>query len=391
MEKVYFDNCLTSKPAPEVIDSMIPYLKEKFYFPKNFVSDGTEISQDIRIFKQNIANSMGANVNEIFLTTGGTSANNIAIKGYLSENAIHGTHIIVSVIDYPDLLANAAFFEKSGFNVTYLQCNDEGFIDLDQLQSSIRPDTILFMTTLANHTVGAIQPIKKIRQILNQSGQKIAMMVDACEAYARMVIDVKEMGIDMMSVSGHKIHGPKGIGALYVRKGIKLGQFKHGVTRIDAQETGGFSIASIAGFSKAIELAFNNLEENISKMTELRDYLLKQIEEQIPSTLLNGPRGEKRVSHNLNVSLDYIEGEAIMMMLDLNGILVATGSACASQGLKPNYVLMAMGRNHVQSHGSIKFTLSRYNTKEEIDFTVKKLAEIAIELRSRSPLFNKEK
>ena len=386
---IYFNNCLTSQPAPEVIEAMLPYLKRKFQFPENFIQTGTEIEEDILSFKKVIAESMNANPSELHITSGGTSANNLAIKGYLSANAHKGTHIIVSVGDYPDLLTNAAFFEKSGFSVTYLSIDEEGFIDLNELKHAIRDDTILFMTTLANHTVGAIQPISDIRKILNQADHEIVLHADACEAYARMPIDVKELGIDMMSISGHKIHSDKGIGSLYVRKGIQLGQVSHGISRVDELETGGISISALAGFTKAVELAF--LPANMKKIKNLSEYLLTQIEEKIPYTSLNGPRGEKRISHNINISFDYIEGEAMMMMLDLAGISVATGSACASQGLKPNYVLMAMGRNHEQSHGSLKFTLSRYNTKKEIDETVDKLAEIVLELRKRSPLYNKEK
>ncbi len=390
MIKNYFNNCLTSQPAPEVIDAMLPYMKDKFFFPADFVLEASEIEEDINNFKSIIAKTINAQPNEIHFTTGGTSANNIAIKGYLSANYKKGNHIIVSVIDYPDLLANAAFFEKSGFDVTYLKVNEEGFIDLQQLENAITPKTILFMSTIANHTIGTIQPIKKIRRILNTAPQRIAIHIDACEAYARMPIDVNDLDIDLMSVSAHKIHGPKGIGFLYQRKGTKLAQVKHGITRLDVHETGGFSIAAMAGFAKAVELAFENLDENITKIKNIRDYLRDKIESEIPYTLLNGPRDQNRVSHNLNISFDYIEGEAIMMMLDLAKIYVDTGSACASKGLKPNYVQMAIGRTHEQSHGSLKFTLTRYHTKEEIDYTVEKLKEIVKELRRRSPLYDKE-
>ncbi|MCK4654505.1 MAG: cysteine desulfurase [Candidatus Cloacimonetes bacterium] len=390
MKQIYFNNCLTSKPAPEVVETMIPYLKEKFYFPENFVSKGSKTAAELENFKKIIADSVVAKPSEIHFTTGGTSANNLAIKGYLTANSDKGTHIICSVIDYPDLLTNADFFEKSGFNVTYLNADKEGNINLEELKSAIRPETILFMTTLANHVVGTIQPIKEIRKILDSSNHKIAIHVDACEAYARIPIDVNELGIDLMSISAHKIHGPQGVGALYQRSGIRLGQICHGVTRIDNLETGGISIASIAGFSKAVELAFNDFKENTGKIRNLSDYLLKSIEEKIPYTLLNGPQGDKRSPHNVNISFDFIEGEAIMMMMDMHGVAISTGSACASQGLKPNYVMMALGRNHEQSHSSMKFTLSRYNTVEEIDYTVEKLAEVVEELRSRSPLYNKE-
>ncbi|MCK4655236.1 MAG: aminotransferase class V-fold PLP-dependent enzyme, partial [Candidatus Cloacimonetes bacterium] len=237
MKQIYFNNCLTSKPAPEVVEIMIPYLKEKFYFPENFISAGSKIAAELEEFKKIIADSMGVKPSEIHFTTGGTSANNIAIKGYLTANSDKGTHIICSVIDYPDLLTNAAFFEKSGFNVTYLNADKEGNINLEELKSAIRPETILFMTTLANHVVGTIQPIKEIRKILDSSNHKIVIHVDACEAYARIPIDVNELGIDLMSISAHKIHGPQGVGVLYQRSGIILGQICHGVTRIDNLET----------------------------------------------------------------------------------------------------------------------------------------------------------
>ncbi len=388
MQRIYFNNCLTSKPAPEVIKITTEYMKNRYYFPENFNATGTEISSDLELVKKIIADSISANSTEIHFTSGGTAANNIAIKGYLTANSNKGTHIICSVIDYPDILTNAAFFEKSGFDVTYLNADNEGFIDLEQLKNSLREDTILFMTTIGNHTVGTIQPIKKIREILDSAEQKIAMHVDACEAYARIPIDVNELGIDLMSISAHKIHGHQGIGALYQRKGIVLGQVQHGVNRMDNLQTGGMNVASIAGFAKAVGLAFNDLDANIAKIRKLSDYLLNKIESTIPDTLLNGPRGDKRAPHNINISFDYIEGEAIMMMMDINGVSISTGSACASQGLKANYVLMALGRSHEQSHSSMKFTFSRYNTMQEIDYTVEKLAEVVKELRSRSPLCN---
>ncbi len=390
MKKYYFDNCKTSQPAPEVIEAMMPYFGDKFIFPADFVLGGSTAAEEMEGFKKTIADSIGANTLEIHFTGSGTIANNIAIKGFLSENAKHGTHIIVSVIDYPDLLTNAAFFEKSGFDVTYLESDKDGFINLEQLKNAIRPDTIIFMTTFVNHTVGSIQPIKKIREILDTANHKIVIHVDAGQAYGKLPIDVNELGIDLMSISAHKIHGPQGVGALYQRKSVILGSVIHGINRLDNHQTGALSMANIAGFAKAVELTFSDFKENVNHLKELSNYLLEKIEKTIPYTLLNGPRGEGRAPHNINVSFDYIEGEAIMLMMDLAGISVATGSACASQGLKANYILMAMGRNHEQSHSSMKFTVIRYNTKEEIDYAVEKLAEIVKELRSRSPLYNKE-
>ncbi len=384
---IYMDNCMTTKPAPEVLEAMKPYLEEEYWYPGSFISTGEKINTIISEIKSTVAKSVMAMPEEIHLTSGGTLANNIAIKGLVTANASKGTHIICSVVDYPDILTNAAFFEQSGFDVTYLNADAEGFIDLEALEAAIRPDTILFMTTVVNHVIGTIQPLKQIKEILDSVGHKIYYHADAGQAYGKIPMDVSDLGFDTMSISAHKIHGPQGAGALYVRKGTKLGQLIHGVSRVDNLQTGGLNIALLAGFAKAIELTFSDAKETTRSLRELSDYLIDSIEAMIPEVELNGPRGEKRAPHNVNMSIAYIEGEAITMMLDMYGITVATGSACASQGLQANYILMAIGKNHVQSHGSMKFTLSIYNTKDEIDFVVEKLAQITTELRSRSPLY----
>jgi len=386
-ERIYFNNCLTTKPAQEVVEAMLPYLQNNYYYPENFNKTGTQASRNLNDWKEIVAKTIGANSPEIHFTAGGTLANNIAIKGFLLANADKGNHIICSVVDYPDILTNAAFFEQSGFEVTYLQVDDKGFIDLDQLKRSLKNETILFMTTLANHTVGAIQPLEEINAILQGSGHRIYVHADACEAYGRIPINVDQLGIDMMSVSGHKIYGPQGSGFLYVRKGVKLNPLIHGIVRLDDLQTGGISIANTAGLVKAIELIFSDYDGYVSHLKEISNYFLEKVKEKIPYILINGPLGEKRAPHNLNISFDYIEGEAIMMMLDLSDISVATGSACASQGLKPNYVLKALGRTHEQSHGSMKFTFSRYHTKEDIDILVERLIKVVEKLREGSTLY----
>lgn len=383
---IYLDNCITSPVIPEVLEAMQPYFTGKFWYPGTFVSTGESANSDLQGFKETLAAALGADPAEIHFTSGGTLANNIAIKGLAA--AAPSKHAICSVVDYPDLLTNAAYLEKQGFEVTYLPADSEGFIDLEQLRSAIRPDTSLFMTTLVNHVVGTIQPLAEIKAILEAADHKIFFHADAGQAFGKMPLDVKNLGVDTLSVSAHKIHGPQGIGALYVKKGTRLGQSIHGVQRMDNLQTGGLSMALIAGFAKAVELTFRDLEGNIRYLRELSNYLIDQIESKISHVELNGPRGDKRACHNVNISIDYIEGEAIAMMLDMHGITVATGSACASQGLKANYVMMAMGKTHVQSHGSMKFTLSRLNTRAEIDATVAALVEITESLRARSPLYN---
>ncbi len=387
MNKIYMDNCITTPTAPEVVEAMRPYFTEKFWFPGTFISTGEETAASIDSFKDVVAKSLNARPEEIHFTSGGTLANNIAIKGLLNAHAKEGRHVIVSVVDYPDLLTNAAWAESQGFEVSYLEPDSEGYVCADKLKAALRPDTILFMNTIVNHVVGTIQPMAEYAKVLSEAGRKIYWHADAGQAYGKMPLDMATLGVDTLSVSAHKIHGPQGAGALYVRQGTRIAQLIHGVNRVDPLQTGGISIPLLAGFAKAAEITFADLDASTAHLRGLSDYLLEKLEAEIPEIELNGPRGDKRACHNINVSIAYIEGEAITMMLDMQGITVATGSACASQGLKPNYVLMAMGKNHVQSHGSMKFTLSRYNTREEIDFTVAKLAEIAASLRARSPLY----
>ena len=386
-KRIYLDNCVTSPAAPEVIEAMRPFFGEQFWFPGSFISTGEATNAAVADWRARIAATLGAQPAELHFTSGGTLANNIAIKGLIGANAKQGKHLIVSVVDYPDLLTNAAYFESQGFEVSYLEPDHEGFISADKLQAALRDDTVLFMTTIVNHVVGTIQPLQDYRRVLEQAGNKVWFHADAGQAYGKMPLDVGDLGVDTLSISAHKIHGPQGIGALYVKQGTRLAQIIHGVNRIDPLQTGGLSLALIAGFAKAAEMNFADLDATKHKLRELSDHLLARLEERIPYIELNGPRGERRAAHNINISIDYIEGEAITMMLDLQGITVATGSACASQGLKPNYVLMAMGKNHVQSHGSIKFTLSRYNTRADLDFTVDRLAEITARLREHSPLY----
>ena len=386
-ERIYMDNCVTSAMAPEVLEAMKPYFSEEYWYPSSFVSTGEASSAAFEGFRKVIAAALNAKPKEITFTSGGTIANNIALKGLALANSGEGRHIICSTVDYPDLLTHAGYFEKMGFEVSYLEPDELGFVSADKLKAAIRQDTILFMSTMVNHVVGTIQPIQEYAKVLAAANHKIWFHVDAGQAFGKLHLDVAALGVDTLAISAHKIHGPQGIGALYVKKGSRLGPYIHGVRRFEGVQPGGLSLAAMAGFAKAVEMVYQDLDGHIKQLRELSDYLMEQLESQIDYVELNGPRGEGRVCHNINVSLDFIEGEAITVMLDMHKITVATGSACASRGLKPSYVLMAMGKNHVQSHGSMKFTLSRYNTKEQIDFTVAKLKEIAVVLRERSPLY----
>jgi len=305
-------------------------------------------------------------------------------------NVDKGNHIICSEVDYPDILTNAAFFESSGFEITYLSADKDGFVDLNEFKNAIKKSTIFVMTTLVNHVMGTIQPVKRMKEILIEAGSEASLFVDAVQGYGKMNIDVKDLGADLLSISAHKIHGPQGAGALYMKKGIHLAQIKHGIVRMDDLDTGGISMATLAGMAKAVELQFNDLDKHISHMSSLRDRLYTGITQRIGDVLVNNPMGEGSICHNLNISIEDIEGEAIMMMLDVAGITVATGSACASQGLKPNYILMATGRTFTQSHGSIKFTLSRMTTEEEIDYTVERFADVVSKLKRMSPLHKEQ-
>ncbi|MDP8232805.1 MAG: cysteine desulfurase family protein [Candidatus Zophobacter franzmannii] len=387
LKRVYLDNCVTTKPSKEALDAMKIYTDEKFWFPGNFFSTGEEIASALKSFQETFSATIGAKPEEIHFTSSGTIANNIAIKGTLMANSGKGTHVIISNVDYPDILTNVAFFENSGFEVTYLECDTEGFVSADKLKAAIRPDTIMFMTSIANHVVGTIQPVKEYSEVLKTADHKIFFHADACQAYGKIPLNVDELGVNTMTISAHKIHGPQGVGALYIRKGTPVAPVIHGVKRVDVHNTGGINIAGIAGFIKAVEVAFENFDDNVAYLRKLTDYILAKVEAEITHTSINGALGERRAPHNMNISFDYIEGEAITMMLDINGITVATGSACASQGLQANYVLMAMKKTHVQSHGSIKFTVSKYNTIEEIDYTIEKLKAVVDTLRSHSPLF----
>jgi len=365
---------------------MIPFLSENYYFPGNFVGPGTQAQKYINTFKRTIANSLNADPSEIHLTSGGTIANNIGIKGFILANAHKGNHLICSEIDYPDILTNVAFFEENGFTVTYLKANFDGMIDLAELKNAINKETILVMTTLANHVLGTIQPIMKIKEIIKEKNIETALFVDAGHAYGRMKIDVKAFDCEMLSFSGHKIHGPQGTGSLYIKKGVKINQYLHGISRIDDLNTGGISMAALAGLSKAVEIQFADLEKNIDTMKSMRLRLLDGIRKNIDNVSINGPIDDNRICHNLNISVPFIEGEGLMLMLDIANISVATGSACASQGLKPNYILMATGRTFLQSHGSIKLTLSRMTTEDEIEYVIEKFTEAVKKLKKLSPL-----
>ncbi|RLC48061.1 MAG: aminotransferase [Candidatus Cloacimonadota bacterium] len=386
-DKIYLDNCKTSRTDPVVLEAMKPYFLQKYWYPGPFTSYGTEISEDIEKATQIVAESIGAKPEEIVFTSGGTDSNNIGIKGTAYANQDNGKHLITTIVSHPSVLAIFLDLEESGFDVSYISADKDGFIDLEELKNEIREDTTLVAITHINHILGTIQEVKKIREILDSANHKIYLFTDSCEAYTKIPVDVNELGMDLMSVSGHKFNGPPGIGFLYCRKGIKIKPIQHGVARFHKLKPGGINIPSIIGLAKAVEISFSNFDKQYNKYRKLQNRLIYSIVNNIPKVQLNGPRGHKRNPANVNFSFSAVEGEAIMMMLDMQNIIVATGSGCSSQSLEPNYVMLQTGHTHEQANSSIRFTFSRFTTEQDIDKTVLVLTDIIRELRRRSPLW----
>ena len=389
-KEVYLDSCKTSKLAPEVLEAMMPYMTDKYWYPGSFTSIGTEIAEVIEDAQAKVAKSMNAEPEEITFTSGGTDANNIAIQGIMQANKDRGKHFICSTVSHPSVLAVFQGLEKQGFEGTYISANKDGYLNLEELKAAIRPDTVLAAFTHINHILGTIQDAKAIRDILDQSDQKIYLFMDSCEAYTKIPLDVQELGIDALSISIHKFNGPKCMGILYVKKGTKIIPTQFGIVRLYKLKPGAINIPGIVGAAKAVGLAFADFDKQIAHYRELQKLLYDEIMRRIPDAVLNGPALGERSPAHLNITFRYIEGEAIMMMLDFDNIHVETGSACSSQNLQPNYILMNTGRTHEESHGSVRFTLDRFVTKEGILKTVDALEKTAKELRRRSPLGKKE-
>lgn len=385
-DEVYLDCCKTSRLAPEVLEAMMPYLTDKFWYPGPFTSIGTEIAEVIENSQKIIAESLNAEPKEIVFTSGGTDANNIAIKGIMYANKDKGKHFITSVVSYPAVLAVFQALEKEGYEGTYISANRDGYLNLEELREAIRDDTTLVAFTHVNHTLGTIQRVEEISKILQNANHKIYLFLDSCEAYTKIPIDVKKSGIDALSISAHKFNGPKGVGVLYLKKGTKIVPIQHGITRLHRLKPGSVNVPAIVGMGKAVELAFENFDEKAANYRKLQKLLYDEIFARIPDVQLNGPGLGKRSPAHLNISFSYVEGEAIMMMLDFEKIYVETGAACASQNLQPNYILTQTGRTPEEANGSIRLTMDRFVTEEGIMRTVDALERVIKELRRRSPL-----
>ena len=381
---IYLDNAATTKTAPEVVKAMLPYFSEHYGNPSSIYSLGTESKKVVSEVRESIAKSLGAANNEIYFTAGGSEADNWAIKATAEAYAQKGKHIITSAIEHHAVLHTCEYLEKRGFEVTYVGVDENGILKLDELEKAIRPDTILISVMFANNEIGTIQPIKEIGRIAKEHG--ILFHTDAVQAYGQLPINVDEYQIDMLSASAHKLNGPKGIGFLYIRKGLKTRSFIHGGAQERSRRAGTENVPGIVGLGAASERAFARMEEKTKKEIELRDYLIRRIEEEVPYCRLNGDR-TRRLPNNVNFSFRFVEGESLLIMLDMRGICASSGSACTSGSLDPSHVLLAIGLPHEIAHGSLRLTLSEENTKEELDTTVEAIKEIVARLRDMSPLY----
>ena len=381
---IYLDNAATTKTAPEVVKAMLPYFSEHYGNPSSIYSLGTESKKAVSGVRESIAKSLGAATNEIYFTAGGSEADNWAIKATAEAYAQKGKHIITSAIEHHAVLHTCEYLEKRGFEVTYVGVDENGILKLDELEKAIRPDTILISVMFANNEIGTIQPIKEIGRIAKEHG--ILFHTDAVQAYGQLPINVDEYQIDMLSASAHKLNGPKGIGFLYIRKGLKTRSFIHGGAQERSRRAGTENVPGIVGLGAASERAFARMEEKTKKEIELRDYLIRRIEEEVPYCRLNGDR-TRRLPNNVNFSFRFVEGESLLIMLDMRGICASSGSACTSGSLDPSHVLLAIGLPHEIAHGSLRLTLSEENTKEELDTTVEAIKEIVARLREISPLY----
>lgn len=381
---IYLDNAATTATRPEVVQAMLPYFGEFYGNPSTIYSLGTSSKQAEEQARKIIGDSLGAPAQDIYFTAGGSESDNWALKAAAEAYADKGKHIITSKIEHHAVLHTCQYLEQRGYEVTYLDVDADGLIRLDELQAAIRPDTILISVMFANNEIGTIEPIAQIGEIAHERG--IIFHTDAVQAYGQVPIDVDAMHIDMLSASGHKLNGPKGIGFLYIRKGLKLKSFIHGGAQERKRRAGTENVPGIVGLGKAAEIAAATMDERARKETELRDHLIDRVLEEIPYARLNGHR-TKRLPNNANFCFQFIEGESMLMMLDMAGICGSSGSACTSGSLDPSHVLLAIGLPHEIAHGSLRLTLGHETTREEIDYTVDQLKEIVAKLRAMSPLY----
>ncbi|HCX04766.1 MAG TPA: cysteine desulfurase NifS [Clostridiales bacterium] len=386
MRKVYFDNAATTRVKDEVIEEMQKYYSELYGNPSSIYNFGQLAKKAVENSRVKVARLLNSNPDEIYFTGGGSEADNWAIKGILSANEKKGNHIITTKIEHHAILHTCEYLEKKGAEVTYLDVDENGLVDIKQLEESIKDNTVLISIMFANNEIGTVQPIKEIGEIAKK--HDIYFHTDAVQAVGNEVIDVKDMNIDLLSLSAHKIHGPKGVGALYIKKGTRIHNLIHGGAQEKNKRAGTENVPGIAGLGKAADIAYNNFDQKREKLIKLRDRLIEKIDKEIPECQLNGHR-EKRLPGNVNFSFKYIEGESLLLYLDMEGISASSGSACTSGSLDPSHVLMSIGLPHEIAHGSLRLSLSDYNTEEDVDYTVEKLINVVKRLRQMSPLYSK--
>ncbi|MDY3276226.1 MAG: cysteine desulfurase NifS [Agathobacter sp.] len=383
-KRIYLDNAATTQVRPEVLEEMLPYFTEHYGNPAAIYSFASEAGHAVAHARQAVADVIGANKDEIYFTGGGSESDNWALKATAEAYSSKGKHIITSTIEHHAILHTAEWLEKQGYEVTYVPVDENGTVKLDALEAAIRPDTILISIMAANNEIGTIQPLKEIGAIAKKHG--VLFHTDAVQAYAHIPIDVNEMNIDMLSASGHKIGGPKGIGLMYIRKGVKIRSFIHGGAQERSRRAGTHNVPGIVGMGKAAQIAVRDMDQISDYESQLRDHLIERVLAEIPYTRLNGHR-TNRLPNNANFCFRFIEGESLLILLDQAGIYGSSGSACTSGSLDPSHVLLAIGLPHEIAHGSLRLTLSDATTLEDIDYTVDKLKEIIERLRGMSPLY----
>lgn len=381
---IYLDNAATTQVDPKVLEAMLPFFTEYYGNPSAVYSFAETAKKAVEDAREKLAELIHAKKDEIYFTGGGSESDNWALKATAEAYGNKGKHIITSKIEHHAILHTCEWLEKHGFEVTYLDVDEKGLISPEELEKAIRPDTILISIMAANNEIGTIEPLAEIGEIAHKHG--ILFHTDAVQAFGHIPLDVDAMHIDMLSASGHKINGPKGIGLLYIRKGVKIRSFIHGGAQERQRRAGTHNVPGIVGFGKAAELALANMDERIKYETELRDYLIKRVSSEIPYTKVNGDL-EKRLPNNANFCFRFIEGESMLILLDQNGICGSSGSACTSGSLDPSHVLLAIGLPYEIAHGSLRLSLSEKTTREDIDFTIDELKKIIERLRNMSPLY----
>lgn len=383
MKRIYLDYAATTPTHPDVVKAMLPYFTEAFGNPSSIYSYGQESKGAIEEARVKVASLISARGEEIVFTSGGTEADNFAIKGVAFANERKGNHIITSPIEHHAVTETCSFLKRRGFRITYLPVDGYGMVDPDDVRKAITDKTILISVMRANNEMGTIEPIAEIARIAREAG--VYFHTDAVQAVGHILVDVNELGVDLLSMSAHKLYGPKGVGALYIRKGTKLTPFMHGGEQERRRRASTENVPGIVGFGKAAELARQEMSEEAERLTSLRDQLIKGLLERIDHTHLNG-HPIIRLPNNVNVSVDFVEGESMLLNLDLEGICASTGSACSSSSLEPSHMLLAIGLSHEQAHGSLRFSLGKWTTEEDIERVLDVLPGVVAKLRAMSPL-----